>query len=52
MGLRYLLIYLATKIRFFSVSREVSFVMLSIFYMTVFQYAIVPLMAPCDMRAS
>ena len=52
MGLRYLLIFLATKIRFFSVSREVSFVMISIFYMTVFQYCIVPLLAPADLRAS
>lgn len=52
MGLRYLLIFLATKIRFFSVSREVSFVMFSIFYLTVFQYGIVPLLAPADLRNS
>ena len=48
--MRVLLISLAKRIGFFTVSAETSFIMISVFYTLLFNFAIVPLAALWDMR--
>lgn len=48
--LRVLIIWIATKARFFNISHEISFVMVSCVYMLAFQYIVVPIMSPADLR--
>lgn len=48
--IRELLIWLAKKIRFMNLTSETNFIMLSVFYMTLFNYAFVPLFSPWDAR--
>jgi hypothetical protein len=48
--IRGFLIWLAMKIRFNYLTQETTFVFLSVFYMSFFQYAVVPLVSPVDDR--
>ena len=50
MLIRELLILIGKRIRYFKLSQETSFVMISVFYMSLFNFAIVPLLSQWDSR--
>lgn len=50
MLIRELIIWVGSKIRYYKLSHFMSFVTISCFYMYLFNYAIVPLLAPWDSR--